>query len=53
MSENLKDEEKHLHKVLQSNGYDNATITAGSKGYLLNITQILSKRKVCFLLFLT
>ncbi len=26
MSENLKGEEKHLHKVLQSNGYDNATI---------------------------
>ncbi len=31
MSENLKEEEKHLHKVLQSNGYDNATIRAGSK----------------------
>ena len=30
-SENLKEEEKHLHKVLQSNGYDNATIRAGSK----------------------
>ncbi len=30
MSENLKEEEKHLHKVLQSNG-DNATIRAGSK----------------------
>ncbi len=29
-SENLK-EEKHLHKVLQSNGHDNATIRAGSK----------------------
>ncbi len=26
-----KEEEKHLHKVLQSNGYDNATIRAGSK----------------------
>ncbi len=26
MSENLKEEEKHLHNVLQSNGYDNATI---------------------------
>ncbi len=31
MSDNLKEEEKHLHKVLQSNGYDNATIRAGSK----------------------
>ncbi len=31
MSENLKEEEKHLHKVLQSNGYDNASIRAGSK----------------------
>ena len=31
MSENLKEEEKHLHKVLQSNGYDNTTIRAGSK----------------------
>ncbi len=31
MSENLKEEEKHLQKVLQSNGYDNATIRAGSK----------------------
>ncbi len=31
MSENLKEKEKHLHKVLQSNGYDNATIRAGSK----------------------
>ncbi len=30
ISENLKEEEKHLHKVLQSNGYDNAT-RAGSK----------------------
>ncbi len=30
MSENLKEEEKHLHKVLQSNGYD-TTIRAGSK----------------------
>ncbi len=30
MSENFKEEEKHLHKVLQS-GYDNATIRAGSK----------------------
>ncbi len=30
MSENLKEEEKHLHKVLQSDGYDNATIRAGS-----------------------
>ncbi len=30
MSENLKEEEKHLHKVLQSS-YDNATIRAGSK----------------------
>ncbi len=30
-SENLKEEEEHLHKVLQSNGYDNATIRAGSK----------------------
>ncbi len=27
----MKEEEKHLHKVLQSNGYDNATIRAGSK----------------------
>ncbi len=31
MSKNLKEEEKHLHTVLQSNGYDNATIRAGSK----------------------
>ncbi len=32
MSDNLKEEEKHLHKVLQSNGYDNnTTIRAGSK----------------------
>ncbi len=31
MSENLKEEEIHLHKVLQSNGYDNTTIRAGSK----------------------
>ncbi len=30
-SGNLKEEEKQLHKVLQSNGYDNATIRAGSK----------------------
>ncbi len=30
-SENLKEEEKHLHKVLQSNGYDNTTIRADSK----------------------
>ncbi len=27
----MKEEEKHLHKVLQSNGYDNATIRAGCK----------------------
>ncbi len=31
MSKTLQEEEKHLHKVLQSNGYDNATIKAGSK----------------------
>ncbi len=31
MSENLKEEEKHLHKVLQSNGYGIATIRADSK----------------------
>ncbi len=31
MSDNLKEEEKYLHKVFQSNGYDNATIRAGSK----------------------
>ncbi len=31
LSENLKEEEKHLHKVLQSNGYDNETIRVGSK----------------------
>ena len=31
MSENLKKEEKHLYKVLQSNGHDNAIIRAGSK----------------------
>ncbi len=31
MSENLKEEEKHLVKVFQSNGYDKATIRAGSK----------------------
>ncbi len=47
MSENLKKEEKHLHKVLQSNGYDNAMQPLGQalKSYLLKITQILSKRK--------
>ncbi len=44
MSENLKKEEKHLHKVLQSNGYYNATNRVGSNP--LKITQILSKRKV-------
>ncbi len=27
----MKEEEKHLHKVLQSNGNDNTTIRAGSK----------------------
>ncbi len=27
----MKEEEKHLHKVLQSNGYDNAIIRASSK----------------------
>ncbi len=31
MSQNLKEEEKYLHKVLQSNGFDNATISEGSK----------------------
>ncbi len=31
MSENLKEEEKHQHKLLLSNGYDNATIRVGSK----------------------
>ncbi len=31
MSENLKEEEKHLHKAFQGNGYDNTTIRAGSK----------------------
>ncbi len=31
MSENLKVEEKHLNKEIQSNGYDNATIRAVSK----------------------
>ncbi len=31
LSENFKEEEKHLHKVVQSSGYDNATIRAGSK----------------------
>ncbi len=46
MSENLKEEEKLPHIVLQSNGYDNATIRAGCKELLLKITQILSKRKV-------
>ncbi len=29
MSENLKEEETHLHKVLQNNGSDNATIRVG------------------------
>ncbi len=27
----MKEEEKHLHKVLQSNGFNNTTIRAGSK----------------------
>ncbi len=31
MSENLKEEKKHLHKVHLSNGYDNATVRAVSK----------------------
>ncbi len=31
MSDYLKEEEKHQHKVLQSNGYDKATIREGSK----------------------
>ncbi len=31
VSESLKEEEKHLNKVIQSNGYDNATIRAVSK----------------------
>ncbi len=31
MSENLKEEKKHLHKVHLSNGYDNATIRAVSE----------------------
>ncbi len=41
MSENLKKEEKHLHKVLQSNGYM-TTLPLGQalKSYLLEITQI-------------
>ncbi len=43
MSENLKEEENHIHKVLQSNDYDNATIRAGSKDlpskYHTNIEQ--------------
>ncbi len=42
---NLKEEEKHLHKVLQSYGYDNTTFREGSKEFL-KITQVLSKRKV-------
>ncbi len=53
MSENLKEEEKYLHKVFHSNGYDNATIRAGSKELPSKIIQILSKRKVIFLLFHT
>ncbi len=31
MSENLKEEEKHLHKVLQSNDYNNAAIEQALK----------------------
>ncbi len=46
MSENLKEEEKHLHKVLQSNGMTTQPLGQVLKSYLLNITQILSKRKV-------
>ncbi len=44
---NLKEEEKHLHKVLQSNAVM-TTQPLGQvlKSYLLEITQILSKRKV-------
>ncbi len=58
MSNYLKEEEKHLHKVLQSNGYDNATIRAGSKelpsrdhnteqekGLILNILYIAGLRE--------
>ncbi len=43
MSDNLKAEEKHLHNVLQSNGYDNATSkdhTEQEKGFILTIPYI-------------
>ncbi len=47
MSDNLKEEEKHLKKVIQSNGCDISPIRAGFiKSYLLEITQILNKRKI-------
>ncbi len=43
MSESLKEEEKHLNQVIQSNGYE---LGQSLKSYLLEITHILSKRKV-------
>ena len=46
MSENLKKEEKHLYKVLQSNGYDNLPLGQAPKSYLPGITPMISKRKV-------
>ncbi len=43
MSENLKEEEKHLHKVMVMT---TQPLGQALKSYLLKITQILSKRKV-------
>jgi len=31
MSDDLIEEERHLYRVLKSNGYDNTTIWAGSR----------------------
>ncbi len=41
MSENLKEEEKHLHKVMVMT---TQPLGQALKSYLLKITQILSKR---------
>ncbi len=46
MSENLKEKEKHLHKVFQSNCLTTQPLWQALKSYPLEITQILSKRKI-------
>ncbi len=47
MSENLKEEEKHLHRVLQSvMVMTTQPLGQALKSYLLKITPILSRRKV-------